>query len=388
MGRSKKFTGVYERNDTTGQKSFYFLVSTINPETGKRKQKKYGGYKDAESAYKDFIAFKNSQIKGTYVEASKMTLKVWLEKWIGEKELTLKKVTLQSYRQRIQHINEHLGMLQLATLTKDIFTGLHRKLLERETALSSRTIHDTLKVLKMAMLQAYRDEKILKDITAAYKLPAAISKPHQILMPEEMYTLLDAAHGDPQYCAIYLGINTGMREAEILGLTWDAVDFENRTIQVVQTLNQLDRENPIHHGTKTHASRRAVEIDDEIIEVLEAQKRAIERDKKYAESLYQDFNLVCPTRIGTPVNPSNLRRSLDRLTKKAKVTRVTFHELRHTHATHLMIAGVDSKIVASRLGHSSTRVTNDIYQHVRKGMQLDALKKYRDNINPKKITSK
>lgn len=379
---NKKYPGVYSRNDV-GSKSYYFMISTTDPTTKKRTQKKYGKYKDEASAYKDLIAYKNDQLKGTYVEPSKFTLKQWLEKWIEEKELTLRDVTLESYKQRIKHINEHLGMLQLSKLTKEIFINLHRKLLQNEPSLSSRTIHDTLKVLKMAMLQAYRDEIIPKDITASYKLPPANSKPHQVLTPDEVQTLLKVAYGDPQYCAIYLGINSGMREAEILGLTWDAVDFTNKTIQVVQTLTQRDKDNPIYQGTKTRTSRRAVEIDDEIIDVLEKQKRTIERDKEHAGDMYQDYNLVCPTKIGTPVNPSNLRRSLDRLIKKAEVTRVTFHELRHTHATHLMMAEVDAKIVASRLGHSSTRVTNDIYQHVLKGMQSVALKKYREAMKPK-----
>ncbi|WP_461479596.1 tyrosine-type recombinase/integrase [Paenibacillus sp. PvR148] len=105
---------------------------------------------------------------------------------------------------------------------------------------------------------------------------------------------------------------------------------------------------------------------------------------RYAQELYQEHNLVCPTSVGTPINPSNLRRSLYRIIKKASVTRVTFHELRHSHLTHLLMAGVDSKIAASRGRHSSTRVTNDIYRHVIKGVQRDALTKYREIIPTKK----
>jgi hypothetical protein len=101
-----------------------------------------------------------------------MTLKEWLDHWISEKELPLKKVTLQSYKHRIAHIVDDFGSLQLFTLTKDIFTDLHRLLKQKNKVifngkvkiitnqrLSNRSIHVTPKVLKMALHQAYRDEK-------------------------------------------------------------------------------------------------------------------------------------------------------------------------------------------------------------------------------------
>ncbi|MGO4185394.1 tyrosine-type recombinase/integrase [Paenibacillus sp. TAF43_2] len=393
MARTKKYPGVYERTDTNG-KSYYFIISTIDPKSGMRRQKKYGGYSSQAAAYKDLIDFKDKKNKGTYIEPTKMTLREWLEYWISVKELTLKNITLQSYKQRIQHIVEGFGNEKLFTLTKDIFTELHRYLIGKnkiiykgekvvtEEKLSSRTIHDTLKVLKMALAQAFRDDKIPKDITTFYKLPPVITKEHSVLKPNEVTALIEAAKGDSQFCAIYLALTTGMRKSEILGLSWDDIDFDHRTISVVRTHNNQD--NSVSEGTKNRSSRRSVEIDDEIIEVLKAQQRLIRSYKQCVGDLYQEKNLVCPTQIGTPVNPSNLRRSLYRILKKAEVTRVTVHELRHSHATHLLMAGVDSKITSSRLGHSSTRVTNDIYQHVIKGMQADALKKYREKINTKR----
>ncbi|WP_211749806.1 tyrosine-type recombinase/integrase [Paenibacillus sp. Marseille-Q4541] len=393
MARTKKYPGIYERTDTNG-KSYYFIISTTEPMNKKRHQKKYGGYSNPADAYKDLIDLKDKKNKGTYIEPIKMTLREWLEYWLLVKELTLKKVTLESYKQRIQHIVEGFGNEKIFTLTKDIFTELHRYLIGKnkviykgkkvvtEKKLSSRTIHDTLKVLKMALAQAYRDEKIPKDITSFYRLPPVNSKEHSVLKPDEVTTLIQAAKGDSLFCAIYLALTTGMRKSEILGLTWSDIDFDYRTISVVRTHNSQD--NSVSEGTKNRSSRRSVEIDDEIIEVLKDQQRLIRNFKHCAGNLYQDKNLVCPTQIGTPVNPSNLRRTLYRILKNAGLTRVTVHELRHSHATHLLMAGVDSKITSSRLEHSSTRVTNDIYQHVIKGMQADALKKYRKKINTKR----
>lgn len=404
MARTKKYPGVYERNDTNG-KSYYFVISTIDPKNGKRRQKKYGGYSNPGNAYKDLIDMKDKQNKGKYTEPSKMTLKEWIEKWISRKELTYRDVTFQSYKHRIEHIVEDYGNLQLNTLTVDIFTDLHRTLLNKkkivfngkkkvvtDQGLSSRTIHDILKVLKLALIQAYREDLIPKKITDSYKLPPEDSKDHDILMPHEVPILLNAAKGDPMYAAIYLAASTGLRESEILGLTWDGVDFDNGIIDVFSTLSRVKVKGNgkikwkyvISNQTKTPTSKRKIEIDDEIIAVLKEQYQIVQGYKEDANDLYQDHNLVCPTSIGTPINPSNLRRSFYRITAKAGVTKVTFHELRHGFLSHLLFSGVDSKVAASIAGHSSTRITNDIYQHILKGVQLGALSKYRKLITPKK----
>ncbi len=167
----------------------------------------------------------------------------------------------------------------------------------------------------------------------------------------------------------------------MLGLTWDEVDFENNIIQVVRTLDNEAEDQAITVGTKTTAGTRAIEIDDEIVEVLQAQKRIVEKYKDAAGELYQDHNLVCPTSIGTPWNPSNLRRSLYRIIHKAGVTRVKFHELRHSHASISVKSGANIKALSTKLGHSSIRVTLDMYSHVIPGMQREGLAKFRDEIN-------
>ncbi|NQX62171.1 site-specific integrase [Paenibacillus qinlingensis] len=396
MARTKShYAGVYERNDTDG-KSYYFIISTTDPKTGKRRQKKYGGYKDKATAYKDLTDLKAKLNKGKYIHPTKITLKEWLDKWVGKKELTFREVTLESYKNRIKHIVEDYGNLQLYSITSDIFTDLHGMLLQKKKVifngkekittnegLSSRTIHDTLKVLKMALIQAYEDDLLPKNITKSYKLPPEGSKDHNVLKPDEVPILLEVAKNDPMYAAIYIAVTTGMRESEILGLKWDAVDFDNGHIEVKSTLNGVNGVYTVSNRTKTPSSKRTIEIDDEIIDVLKKQYHLIQSYKENAQDMYQNNNLVCPTSNGTPVNPSNLRRSFYRILKRAGVTRVTFHELRHSHLTHLLIAGVDPKITSFRAGHSSTRVTSDIYQHVLKGVQRGALVKYREIINPK-----
>lgn len=393
MSRGKKYPGVYERKDTK-KRAFYYMISIVDPITKRRSQKKSKSYPNPSDAYKDLIDMRDKKMKGKYIEPTKMTLKEWLEKWLSDKELSLKKITLQSYTHRVQHIIESIGNVELYQLSKDEIHAFYKELKQKNKAiyngkkkvvtdkrLSSRTIYDTHKVLKMALLQAYRDERIPRDIATQIESPKLKKSNHKILKPEEVNKLLNSARGDQQYCAIYLGLFCGMREAEVLGLTWDDVDFNKQVIQVVRTLDNEDEDNAVSDGTKTKAGTRPVEIDEEITEVLLTQKRLVENYKKNAKGLYQDNNLVCPTSLGTPMNPSNLRRSLYRIIKKADITRVTYHELRHSHASLMVKSGAEIKSLSEKLGHSSIRVTLDIYSHVLPGMQREGLKKLREEIN-------
>ncbi|TVY06922.1 tyrosine-type recombinase/integrase [Paenibacillus cremeus] len=393
MARGKKYPGVYERKDTDGR-SFYYMISVKDPGTGKRKQKKYGGFSDPETAYKEYIDTKNKQNKGLYIEPTKLTLKEWLDLWITEKQLNISPVTIQNYKNRIKHIVEAIGSVELFKITKETLIHFHSELnqknkvifkrnkyVDTNTKLSERTVYDTLKVLKMALIQAYTDGKLPKDIGRTYKLSKATQEEQTILKIGEIKRFLDAAKGDRMYCAIYLGLTTGMRESEILGLNWKDINFDDKVIYIVRRLQRINNKWVIRSGTKTKAGTRPVEIDDDIIKVLMHQRRLIESEKKFGQDLYKDTDLVCPTNLGTPMNPSNLRRSLYRIFNKAGIPKVTFHELRHSHATHLLQAGVDVKTTSHRLGHSSIRTTLDIYQHVIPGMQREALEKLRKRIS-------
>ncbi len=385
MARTKKYPGVYERNDTNG-KSFYFIIEKKDTKTGKRKQKKYGGYKTAQEAYHHLIDKKSALNNGTYFEATKITLNHWLEQWLNITSINSRASTLESYKYRIRHIAEGIGHIELIKLNTDDIHSFYRELQKKEITykknseksmknLSAQTIYDIHKVLKMALARAYKDKKINHDLTKDIVSPKQSRPIHKVLKPDEVSSFLEVAKKDALYCVFYLGLFTGMRQSEILGLQWSNIDFKQKLITITETLNSKDKK--ILSSVKSENSYRIIEIDDETIKVLEAQKKRISFEKKHAGTLYKDYNLVCPTTIGTPLNPSNVRRNLQRVIKEAGVTRVTFHQLRHSHATLLLAAGVPNTVVGNRLGHSSTRVT-EIYLHVLPGMQAEAIGKLRN----------
>src|SRR5690606_12848102 len=118
-------------------------------------------------------------------------------------------------------------------------------------------------------------------------------------------------------------------------------------------------------------------ISPDVAAVLRRHKKEQEWLKRLEGDRYKDFGLVFATETGFPPSPSNLRqRYLYPACEKAGVPRVTFHQLRHTHATLLLKASVHPRIVQERLGHSSFKMTMDRYSHVMPDMQDDALARY------------
>ncbi|HHY46296.1 MAG TPA: site-specific integrase [Firmicutes bacterium] len=163
-----------------------------------------------------------------------------------------------------------------------------------------------------------------------------------------------------------------MREGEILALQWQDVNLDAGTITVRRTLYR-GGPNPIFSDqAKTEAGERTFKIHDGLVAALRQHRLDQKKAKMALGSEYRDFNLVFPTSKGTPMMARNLYRLHKSLIKAAGVPEVKFHELRHTHATHLIMAHVPLKTISARLGHSSITITQDIYGHVLQAMEDEA----------------
>ncbi|MGG1597935.1 site-specific integrase [Paenibacillus naphthalenovorans] len=150
------------------------------------------------------------------------------------------------------------------------------------------------------------------------------------------------------------------------------IDFENGVISIQQTLSHDGKK--FLTEAKTKSSIRSVILPKDVLKALRKHRALIQQEKLFAEK-YTDLDLVVCTSNGTQVNPSNLRRTFIRLQGQAGVTQIRFHDLRHTHATLLMQLGTNPKVVAERLGHSTTRMTLDTYTHYLPTMQEEAVEK-------------
>jgi integrase len=191
------------------------------------------------------------------------------------------------------------------------------------------------------------------------------------LTVEQSAILLDAIRETRLYWPVLLALATGMRRGEILALRWKNVDLEKKTVRVVESLEQT-KKGIRFKAPKTNRTR-AVLLPEYAVEELQKRK------EKQAEELADlkidqtQETLVCARYDGKPIWPSSVTHEFYKAMKKLPdLPRVRFHDLRHSHATQLLAAGIHPKIAQERLGHSTISTTLDLYSHATDTMQDEA----------------
>ncbi|WP_236777872.1 site-specific integrase [Anoxybacter fermentans] len=177
------------------------------------------------------------------------------------------------------------------------------------------------------------------------------------------------------YGLIYIAIFTGMRRGELLGLRWSDIDFKNKTASIQQTLQKALEGGYRFDTPKTKGSIRMISLPDSVVNILKKIKKEQAQNRLLlGESYKNEYNLVFTNTDGSPITPDAIRHRFNRVKEKSSID-VRFHDLRHTHATLMLEAGIHPKIVQERLGHSSITITMDTYSHVLPSLQKEAVEK-------------
>lgn len=169
-----------------------------------------------------------------------------------------------------------------------------------------------------------------------------------------------------------------MRQGEILGLTWSDVNLEEKILFVRQTLSHDGKE--FLPGAKTSSGVRSIALDVETVNALRRHRQRIEEDRNQYRDRYHDNDLVVCSKLGLRIRPRFLMNVWYRLLADSHLPRITFHDLRHTHAPLLLKNNVHPKIVSERLGHASIQITLDTYSHLLPNMQKDAARQLGRNL--------
>ncbi|MBP1971642.1 integrase [Virgibacillus natechei] len=351
-----------------GNKYSFVINLGRDPVTKKRKQKRVSGFtskKKAQAAMNDVI---NELNKGSYVEPSSETLGDYLDDWLKHKEKRIAHSTYLHYKSYLNnHIKPALGNVKVFDLKPRQVQSFYDSLLEKGD-LSERSVHHIHRILSNALEKGARIGDIQSNVAKAVE-PATVRKKEMNFWDMDILSdFLDATRQEAHYISWYLGAFTGMRQGEILGLKWDCVDFENKTIHVRRALKR-DNDKHIIADLKNNASYRTIAISDSDVFELKKHHNEQKEIKMKIGKDYHDYNLVVATGSGNYVLPSNIWRSFNRCIERLEVERIRFHDLRHTHASMLFSLDVHPKIVQERLGHSSITVTLDTYSHMLPNMQ-------------------
>jgi integrase len=203
------------------------------------------------------------------------------------------------------------------------------------------------------------------------RLPKVERHEMAVLTPERALHLLDAIRHTRVYWPVLLALTTGMRRGEVLALRWRAVDLEGGIVRVVESLEQTKA--GLRFKAPKSDKARAVTLPGFAIDELRRLRRE-QAEELLSLGVRQDgATLLCSRGDGQPMQPRSLTHEFTRLVGRIEgLPRIRFHDLRHSHATQLLLAGVHPKVAQERLGHSTIAITLDLYSHVSATMQQDA----------------
>jgi integrase len=302
----------------------------------------------------------------------------YLRQWLAHVAGRVRPKTLVGYRGLIRlYAAPGLGHLRLVELGPLQVQGLYSEMLER--GLSAGTVVNMHLVLTQALGQAERWGLITRNPAASAQPPRPRRPEPAIVDPEIAGRLLAASAGTRFHLPVAVAISTGMRRGEILALRWSDLDADLTVARVRRTLQTaggiLQFVEP-----KTRRSRRAVELPAFVRPHLE-RHRADQLTRKAADPSWAEHDLVITRRDGRPMNPDTLSSGWYRFCRKQGLPHVRFHDLRHAHATLMLLQGVHPKVVSERLGHASVGITLDTYSHVLPSMQSEAVRAFDELFN-------
>lgn len=369
--------------------AFYVVFDQGRDDKGKRKQKWVSlgtdDSKIAEAKYADMVKKINA---GEYLEPAKMTVAEFLDQWLEQyAKNNVRKSTYDSCVWVIKkHINPAIGHLTLAKLKPLHIQSMLNQSIKN---LSAASVHKQYAVLRQALDQGIKWQVCTSNPCEAVTPPRREKYKGNVLTPVQLQILIDLASGSKTYLPINLAVTCGLRRGEVCGLRWQDVDFEKGLLFVRHSLDWEDSKLKLR-PVKTTSSERCVKLPQMMLEDLKKAKRRQAEDKLRAGGLYNDQDYVWAWDDGRPHDPDYLYSTFQKMLKRynTKIENdtalnieqkkekmlpiVRFHDLRHSHATFLLLAGVPVKVISERLGHSTTRVTQDIYSHVLPQMQEQA----------------
>ncbi len=371
-----------ESKDRSGKKKtlWYVVVDVGRDAKGKRRQKWHGSYRtrrEAEAARAKIVTDLNT---GTYTEPTRVTFGEYLTSaWLPAMRSRVKPTTWDSYRRNIElHVLPRLGRRKIQRLAATELNALYGELLangnQKTTGgLSPKTVRYVHTTVHRALADAVDSGLITRNPASSAKPPrprAAASPEMATWTAQELSTFLDSARDDRLYPAIHLAAMTGMRRGEVIGLRWQDVDLDRCRVAVRHTFVLVD--NAIRSSTPKNHQARVIDLDRATCDVVrQHQQRLIEEEAAWGRG-YEESNLVFTREDGSPIHPGSFSEAFGRLVRQSGCPKVRLHDLRHTHATLGLAAGVPVKVMSERLGHESPGFTLKQYAHVIPGMGADA----------------
>jgi integrase len=366
-----------------------FVVDVESDELGpdgkpKRKQTRRRGFKTRKDAQAELTKQLTDLRQQTYVAPKRQTVSEFLTTtWLPAIEHTIKPSTFESYRRNVRlHVaGRPIGRRQLQDLDGSDLNALYAQLIagdDQHRKLSARSVAYISTILHRAFRDAVKWQAIVRNPVDASDPPKPSSKPEMATWKATELAIFLAGTADDRLSgAWWLLASTGARRGEVLGLRWADVDLEAGRLRITRTLITTDVQRKgtpgMAWGTpKTAKGRRQVALDPATVTALRTHRARQLQERLALGAGYADGDLVVCLMDGRPLHPKTLSYYFEREAKRLALPRIRLHDLRHTHATLALRAGVHPRVVQERLGHANVSITLDTYSHVDLDMQAAA----------------
>lgn len=365
--------GVIRRGST------WSYVIRVTDTRGVSKPRWVGGFGSEDEAKAARDRARMEARRGEYVGRDDITVAVYLRQWLDGHALVVKPKTLAGYRNLIEsYVVPRLGRQKLQAVRPSTLSAFYQELLtsggKGGRPLSARTVQYVHSILRKAFADAVLVDRILPSNPAATaKRPrkTLAVKGSGVWDAEQLAAFLGSARGHRLSAFFHVAAYTGARRGELLHLRWSDVDLGPApSVRIRGTVSVVDGVRV--EGTTKGGRERVVSIDPGTVRVLAEHRARQDEDRLRAEASWEGTGYVFCREIGAPLYPDTVSQLMPKLIAEhnaalpasRRLPPIRLHDLRHTHATLLLKAGVPAHVVAARLGHADASITLRVYAHV------------------------
>lgn len=349
------------------------ITTGVNEGSGKPIRRSIYGATQSE-VRKQMTAILRELDKGTYLPPSKQTVSQWFDEWLETfaKE-KIKPTTYLHYAAFIKnYVKPSIGAIELQAVRGQHIQKIYNAMTKK--GLSGKTVKNAAAIMHKAFSVALKQGYIVANPCDAAEQPKVIMREIAPLKDAEIPMFLSVIENSPLRNALAVCLFAGLREGELLGLSWSQVDFEHRRIVVSQQLQKEKKARGVYYIANTTKSGkpRRIEPPEICFDYLRNEKAKQSENRLRAGALWNnEYDLVFTDELGKHLAIHTFYKRFKEVAKKIGREDARPHDLRHTAATVMIASGADVKSVQDFLGHATASFTLNVYAHTSEQMMKD-----------------